>query len=148
MIRFGAGGGSGGSNGEDVMTESIEEKARQLLGHSRIMLGFGPNTGAAGSAQPSGLSAPLQAARNLPPDTTDRWLRIVYMTVTAFIGFMFTAYWFLRCFEMPTPRSGIDHPGLLPLEIMAYGLCGLGVVFSAVCLVALAVKICIQVIKE
>jgi len=129
------------------MTQFLEniKGTTQLLTDGRL-LPAGPNTAnAAGSAGQPNQAAPPQPF--VPHDTTEEWLKLVYMTVTAFIAFVFSGWWFVQCFELPTPRRGIDHPGLLPFEIMAYGISGLAVLCSAVCLVALAIKICLQVIR-
>ena len=136
------------------MTDSIEGKARRLLDDGRILLGFaGPKMEAAGSAPPGQSVPPPHAAaafarQQEEEDKADAWFNIIVMTVLAFATFVFSGYWFIRCFEMPPPSHGRIPGGLLAFEIMAYGICGLGVLCSAVCLVICALKICLRVIRQ
>lgn len=136
------------------MTDSIEGKARRLLADGRILLGFaGPKTEAAASAASDQPVPPPHVAaafaRQLEEmDKADAWEAVMVMTGLALFAFGFSGFWFIRCFELPPPSYSSIPGGLLAFEIMAYGICGLGTLCSAVCLVICAVKICLRVIRQ
>jgi hypothetical protein len=136
-----------------VMTDSIQGKARRLLTDGQILLGIaGPKMEAAGSAPPGQPVPPPHVAAAFAPrqeeDKADAWEAVIVMTALAFIAFDFSGFWFIRCFELPPPSHSRIPGGLLAFEIMAYGICGLGVLCSAVCLVICALKICLRVIRQ
>jgi hypothetical protein len=136
-----------------VMTDSTEGKARRLLADGQILLGFaGPKMEAAGSAPPDQSVPPPPVAAAFArqvekEDKVDAWEAVIVMTVPAFIAFEFSGFWFIRCFELPPPSLD-PIPGVLAFEIMAYGICGLGVLCSGACLVICALKICLSVVRQ
>jgi hypothetical protein len=125
------------------MTEYIEGRAQRLLTGGRLLLGFGPDTNAGGSARQPDQPAPPRAA---PAALSEEFF---FRLALAFFAFVGSSVLLVMCFGLPRPgTAALLAWQQVIMNSLISGVCGLAVLCSAVCLVALAMKFCLHVIRE